>query len=47
MAKEFPWNSSYAFAENDVVRSIDLEGKERLVVIHGTTNSGTEITGVR
>ncbi|RYG08121.1 MAG: hypothetical protein EOO07_26175 [Chitinophagaceae bacterium] len=30
--KEYPWNSSYAFAENDVIRSIDLEGLEKLVV---------------
>ncbi|MDR5591662.1 RHS repeat-associated core domain-containing protein [Christiangramia sp. SM2212] len=29
-----PWNSPYSFAENDVVRSIDLEGAERKVVIH-------------
>ena len=28
----YPWNSPYAFAENDVIRAIDLEGLERLVV---------------
>ena len=28
--KNYPWNSTYAFAENDVVRSIDLDGKEKL-----------------
>lgn len=27
----YPWNSTYAFAENDVIRSIDLEGKERWI----------------
>jgi RHS repeat-associated protein len=27
--KKFPWNSSYAFAENDVIRSVDLDGAER------------------
>ena len=32
MTKEFPWNSPYAFAENDVVRSIDLEGREKLII---------------
>ncbi len=32
LGSEFPWNSSYAFAENDVIRSIDLEGAERLIV---------------
>jgi RHS repeat-associated protein len=28
----YPWNSSYAFAENDVIRCIDLEGLERLIM---------------
>ena len=32
LAREFPWNSPYAFAENDVIRCIDLEGKEKLEV---------------
>jgi RHS repeat-associated protein len=32
LGSEFPWNSTYAFAENDVIRSIDLEGGERLIV---------------
>ncbi len=27
--KTYPWNSTYAFAENDVIRYIDLEGKEK------------------
>jgi len=27
---EFPWNSPYAFAENDVIRSIDLDGLEKM-----------------
>lgn len=31
LAPEFPWNSTYAFAENDVIRSIDLDGAEKLV----------------
>jgi RHS repeat-associated protein len=31
LTKEYPWNSTYAFAENDVVRSIDLEGAEKAV----------------
>ena len=30
--KEYPWNSTYAFAENDVIRSIDLDGLEKHVV---------------
>jgi len=32
IAKDFPWNSPYAFAENDVIRSIDLEGLEKFIV---------------
>jgi len=32
LGREFPWNSSYAFAENDVIRCIDLEGKEKVEI---------------
>ncbi|MDR7130081.1 hypothetical protein J2X69_002428 [Algoriphagus sp. 4150] len=32
LAGEFPWNSAYAYAENDVIRSIDLDGLEKLIV---------------
>ena len=28
----YPWNSTYAFAENDVVRCTDLEGAEKYIV---------------
>ena len=28
LAKDFPWNSPYAFAENRVIQGIDLEGAE-------------------
>ena len=31
LAPEYPWNSSYAFAENDVIRSKDLEGMEKKI----------------
>lgn len=30
LTKEYPWNSTYAFAENDVIRCIDLDGAEKL-----------------
>ena len=30
LTKEYPWNSSYAFAENDVIRNVDLDGAERM-----------------
>jgi hypothetical protein len=34
LSASFPWNSSYSFAENDVIRSIDLDGKEKSIVTH-------------
>jgi RHS repeat-associated protein len=43
--KEYTWNSSYAFAENDVIRHVDLEGLEK-----GTrpaTNTTTAIDNTR
>lgn len=30
--KTYPWNSTYAFAENDVIRSIDLDGLEKYII---------------
>lgn len=41
LAPDYPWNSPYAFAENDVIGCIDLEGLERLVVT-GTFGGGAE-----
>ena len=32
IAKNYPHSSPYAFAENDVIRSIDLEGLEKYIV---------------
>ena len=32
LAKKYPWNSTYAFAENDVIRARELEGLEKYVV---------------
>ncbi len=32
LRKDFPWNSTYAFAENDVIRAIDLEGLEKYII---------------
>jgi RHS repeat-associated protein len=48
LTKDYPWNSTYAFAENDVIRSIDLDGLEKLIVteyyrgnrLHHTVFSG-------
>ena len=35
LSKEYPWNSTYAYAENDVIRSIDLDGLEKVIIIGG------------
>jgi RHS repeat-associated protein len=40
LSKEYPWNSTYAFAENDVIRSIDLDGLEKYVVFRDVNSSG-------
>lgn len=32
LTKNYPWNSTYAFAENDVIRCVDLDGKEKFVI---------------
>jgi RHS repeat-associated protein len=32
LASKFPWNSPFSFAENDVIRSIDLDGAEKVAV---------------
>ncbi|MFT3949961.1 MAG: Tox-REase-5 domain-containing protein [Agriterribacter sp.] len=34
IARNFPWISPYSYAENDVIRSIDLDGAEKKVVVH-------------
>ena len=46
LSRKYPWNSTYAFAENDVVRCIDLEGLEKLEVflLIGKSASGTVLT---
>ena len=38
MASRFAWNSPYAFAENDVIRSIDLEGAKKLFTFINSSN---------
>lgn len=36
LSKEYPWNSSYAFAENSPIAFIDLEGLERYFAADGS-----------
>jgi RHS repeat-associated protein len=45
LAKSYPWNSCYAFAENRVIDGIDLEGKEfsRTVSYDISTNKFTVV----
>lgn len=40
LMKDYPWNSTYAFAENDVIRSIDLDGLEKVLAIYETVKPG-------
>ncbi|ANE51379.1 hypothetical protein SY85_13545 [Flavisolibacter tropicus] len=35
--KSFAWNSPYCYAENDVIRSVDLDGKEKQIYIYDFT----------
>lgn len=43
--KDYPWNSPYAFAENDVIRCKDLEGAEKAIAIISSDDKGnTQIT---
>jgi RHS repeat-associated protein len=37
LTQSYPWNSTYAFAENDVISCIDLDGLEKLKAIDGVT----------
>jgi RHS repeat-associated protein len=38
LADQYVYNSTYAYAENDVIRAIDVEGLEKLVIIHEKIN---------
>jgi len=44
LAKSFPWNSPYAYAENDVIRCIDLDGLEKVVVFGGADLMSTGLS---
>jgi RHS repeat-associated protein len=47
LTKEYPWNSTYAFAENDVIRCIDLEGAEKHVqTFYFAISSGQTVSKV-
>ncbi|MFT3980775.1 MAG: DUF6443 domain-containing protein [Ferruginibacter sp.] len=40
LASHYVYNSTYAYAENDVIRSIDLEGLEKLIITHEEVQEG-------
>lgn len=44
MAKSFPWNSPYSYAENDVIRCIDLDGLEKVIVFGGADLMNTGLS---
>jgi RHS repeat-associated protein len=50
IAKDYPWNSPYSFAESDPISSIDLDGLERYVVTNYRNRAGkitrTEVTTI-
>jgi len=45
LTKEYPWNSTYAFAENDIIRNIDLDGGEKKLATYGTGGAGNTSYG--
>jgi RHS repeat-associated protein len=47
LSKQFPWNSGYAFAENDVIRSMDLEGDERLIMTSVDAEKRTAVITIK
>ncbi|WKZ78878.1 MAG: RHS repeat-associated core domain-containing protein [Candidatus Kapaibacterium sp.] len=40
LSEEFSWNSTYSFAENDVIRAVDIDGREKCIVILTSTKDG-------
>ncbi|MBW7869389.1 MAG: hypothetical protein H3C31_13825, partial [Brumimicrobium sp.] len=38
LADSYPWNSPYAFSENDLIRAVELEGLEKEVVIDNSNS---------
>jgi RHS repeat-associated protein len=47
LTKSYPWNSTYAFAENDVISCIDLDGLEKYDVKIVNNQDGTKTAFVK
>jgi RHS repeat-associated protein len=47
LTKGYPWNSTYAFAENDVIRNIDLDGGEKLNAVQTIEYKGDALDILR
>src|SRR5688572_32534627 len=48
LTKEYPWNSTYAFAENDPINFVDLDGLEKSLPSRptsGARSGGGLLTG--
>ncbi len=41
LTADYPWNSPYAFSENDLIRAVELEGLEKKIIIHDTKSDGS------
>lgn len=46
LTREYPWNSSYSYAEGDIVRSIDMDGLEKYIIFRDV-NSGGDLERIR
>ena len=42
--KDYPWNSTYCFAENDVIRAMDLEGAEKKINTYNIDFYGSKMS---
>ena len=44
LTRSYPWNSTYSFAENDVVRNFDLDGLEKIIYLIDKIGPKTYVT---
>jgi RHS repeat-associated protein len=46
LAPEYPWNSPYAFSENDLIRAVEFEGLEKYLITWKDMGDGTTLIKV-